>query len=424
MDKEKYKQRLIDRTIDEYLGAVGAVCIEGPKWCGKTWTSAIHSKSSIYIGDPARNFANRKLAEIDPSIVLKGEAPRLVDEWQEVPSLWDAVRYKVDESGEKGQFILTGSSTPKIKGILHGGTGRIARLTMHPMSLFEMGKSSGLVSLQRLCKGELENNLTGEVSLIDLAEFIIRGGWPATIDLPFRQAALLPKTYFDSLGDDITRLEGKRLNIDKIMLLLKSLARNESATASKNKLQNDVSQVNDEKISIDSIDEYLDVLGRMFIIDNQLPFSPSARSSLRVKQQAKRHLADPSLTAALLNQTPKKLTEDLETFGFLFEALAERDLKIYAESFGAKMSHYQDYANNEIDAVIENEDGSWAAIEIKLGANQIDAAASNLIRTKRTMEKDPHGKPPSVLIVVCGLSNAAYKREDGVFVVPLTALRN
>ena len=229
MNHLNYKPRIIDAKVEEYLSAFGAVCIEGPKWCGKTWTSAQHSKSEIYIGDPANNFQNRQLAELSPELVLTGEAPRLIDEWQEVPPLWDAVRYKVDQTAEKGQFILTGSATPNHKGVLHSGAGRIAKLRMRPMSLYESGDSSGQVSLEKLCHGEITTAMTGEVDLTKLIELIIRGGWPGSLGLPLKQAMLLPAEYLNAvIDDDVYRIDGIRRDTQKMRLLLRSLARNES----------------------------------------------------------------------------------------------------------------------------------------------------------------------------------------------------
>ena len=425
MNKENYIPRIIDDKIEEYLKVFGAVCIEGPKWCGKTWTSSFHSNSSIFIGDPAGNFQNRQLAELSPSLILDGESPRLIDEWQEVPPIWDAVRFKVDQSNQKGQFILTGSATPNHKGILHSGAGRIARLRMRPMSLYESGDSSGKVSLEKLCHGDFSPVLTGEVDLRKLISLIVRGGWPGTIHLPVEQAALLPAEYLNAvIDDDVYRIDGIKRNTTKMRLLLRSLARNESTTVTNKTLKNDIREIDDEDINVETVKEYLDIFDRLFITDNQPPFSAGVRSSVRIKQAVKRHLSDPSLACALLNVTPSGLLGDLETLCFLFEALCERDLKIYAESFGAALYHYQDYRNKEIDAVIELSDGRWCAFEIKLGANQIDAAAQNLLEIQKEMAKDPKGIPPAVLCVLCGMSNAAYQRADGVYVVPITALKN
>lgn len=425
MTQTEYLPRLIDQQVETYLQTFGAVCIEGPKWCGKTWTSAHHSKSAIYIGDPAGNFQNRQLAELSPELVLEGDTPRLIDEWQEVPPLWDAVRYKVDQTSVRGQFILTGSATPNHKGILHSGAGRIGRLRMRPMTLYENGVSSGQVSLEALCQGKLSPVMTGEVSLETLVDAIVRGGWPGSLGLSLAQAALLPLEYLHAIiNDDVYRIDGIKRDTAKMRLLLRSLARNESTTATNRTLVRDIKAVDDADIDANTVASYLDIFRRLFLIDDQPPFAANIRSSVRLKQAEKRHLCDPSLACALLGATPASLIGDLETLGFLFEALCERDLRIYAESFGGQMYHYQDYKGQEVDAVIERPDGQWCAIEIKLGAGQIDAAAANLLKLRAQIADEPQGKPPVVCAVVCGMANAAYKRPDGVFVVPLTALKN
>lgn len=288
MKHPNYRPRVIDAKVEEYLSAFGAVCIEGPKWCGKTWTSSHHSKSEIYIGDPANNFQNRQLAELSPALVLEGDTPRLIDEWQEVPPLWDAVRYKVDQTAEKGQFILTGSATPNHKGILHSGAGRIAKLRMRPMSLYESGDSSGKVSLEKLCCGELTPAMTGEVDLKKLIELILRGGWPGSLGLPLEQAILLPAEYLNAvIDDDVYRIDGVKRDTQKMRLLLRSLARNESTTVTNKTLMKDIKSVDDEDIDGNTVAAYLDIFKRLFITDNQPPFSAGIRSSVRVKQAEK-----------------------------------------------------------------------------------------------------------------------------------------
>lgn len=424
MKESQYLPRIIDKQVDSYLSAFGAVCIEGPKWCGKTWTSAHHCKSSVYIGDPADAFQNRRLAEISPELVLGGESPRLIDEWQEVPPLWDAVRYKVDQTSQKGQFVLTGSATPNHKGILHSGAGRIGRLRMRPMSLYESGDSDGKVSLYDLCHADLTPALTGEVDLKRLIGLIIRGGWPGSLGLSAKQAALIPAEYLNAvIENDVYRIDGIKRDTAKMRLLLRSLARNESTTVTNKTLIRDIKAIDDEDIDANTVSSYLDILNRLFLTDNQPPFSSGLRSSVRIKQSEKRHFSDPSLACALLRATPESLLSDPETLGFLFEALCERDLKIYAESFGAKLYHYQDYRNREIDAVIELSDGNWCAFEIKLGAGQIDAAAAGLLDIRQQMASDEKGHPPAILCVICGMTNAAYRRPDGVYVVPITSLK-
>ena len=423
MENIHYKPRIVDDVVQKYLKVAGAVCIEGTKWCGKTWTSAYHCASSIYIGSPENHFQNRKLAEMSPDLVLQGEIPRLIDEWQEVPLLWDAIRYEVDQRDTKGQFILTGSSTPNRKGVLHSGAGRIVTLRMRPMSLYESQDSTGDISLKDILSGKITPVYTGEVSLLHLFELIIRGGWPGNLNTTFPDSAILPNSYIRAIiDDDMNRLDGIRRDSRKMELLLHSLARNESTTVTNRTLKRDIQDVDGENINPDTITSYLDVFKRLFLTDNQPPFSTNIRSSVRIKQAEKRHLSDPSLSAALLGATPNKLVNDLETAGFLFEALCERDLRIYAESLGASLYHYQDYANKEIDAVIEDAEGNWYAFEIKLGANQIDEAAANLLSIRKSLLSSG-GKIPKEMCVICGLSNAAYRREDGVFVVPITSLK-
>ena len=425
VNRELYRKRIIDTQIETYLEHFGAVCVEGPKWCGKTWTSSYHSRSELLVGDPNNNFQNRQLAELSPSLILEGDTPRLIDEWQEVPSIWDAVRYEVDRRGRKAQFVLTGSSTPNRKGVLHSGAGRIGKLRMRTMSLFESADSSGAVSLKDLCDNKLNPAMTGEVSLDDLIYYVVRGGWPGNLGVDRNHAQLLPESYINAILDnDVHRIDGVKRDKHKMTLLLRSLARNECTTVSNSKLVNDIKENDEDNLDRDTVADYLELFSKLYLTDNQMPFSSNIRSSTRIKQREKRHFCDPALACALLKATPEKLRNDLNTFGFLFEAMCERDLKIYAESFDAKLYHYQDYRNREIDAVVELTDGRWCAFEIKLGANQIDAAAAELISIRDSIAGEAKGIPPSVLCVICGMSNAAYQRPDGVYVVPITALKD
>ena len=358
-------------------------------------------------------------------MILQGDTPRMIDEWQEVPSIWDAVRAEVDKRHKKGQIVLTGSSTPKTRGIMHSGTGRIVPLRMNTMSLFESGDSSGAVSLKDLCSGKFEPQMLDEVSLEDIAYYIVRGGWPENIATSRDKAHLMPKAYMESvIREDINSLDdGEVYNSHKVQLLLKSLARNESTTVSDLSLLKDIIEKDKESMSRNTISKYLSALNRMFLFNNQEPYSPNLRSSLRVKQSEKRHFSDPAMACALLNINIEKLMKDLNTFGFLFESLVERDLSVYAASFGAKLYHYQDYKNNEIDAVVELENGEWCAFEIKLGAKKIDDGAENLNKVCRDIVA-AGGRAPKTKCVICGLSNAAYMRPDGVYVVPITSLKN
>ena len=425
MKIDKYKERIADSKIEHYLKLFGAISIEGPKYCGKTWAGRYHSNSEILLHKTTGETSNNvELAKMSPNIILEGEKPRLIDEWQEATNLWDEIRIDVDKTGLKGQYILTGSSTPNRNGIAHSGAGRYGKIHLRTMSLYESGDSTGDISLEDLCNNKFKDKATGEVDLRNLARLIIRGGWPANLEYSAKDASEAIEEYINLIiDDDLYRLDGINRDKHKVKLLLKSLARNESTTVSNMTLKKDINEKDNENIDIDTLASYLNALDRLFLLDNDEPFSTNVRSSVRVKQSEKRHFADPSMACSLLNiKEENKLINDLETFGFLFEAMVERDLKIYADSFNGKCYHYQDYQDKEIDSVIELEDGKWCAFEIKLGANQIEKAANDLLNIKKQIE-DENGKAPSVLCVICGLTNAAYKRPDGVYVVPITALK-
>ncbi len=421
----QYRKRIIDTALERYLSVSGGICIEGPRGCGKASSSALHAGSDYHMENPKNGFSNRLLASLEPSAVLKGDTPRLITEWQEVPSLWDAARAEIDRRHKKGQFILTGSSTPGTKGVMHSGAGRIVRLRMDTMSLYETGDSSGLVSLEELCSGKLDTVLTGDVLLEDIATYIVRGGWPDNISVNPEKAHLMPRSYMRTIVDnDLPRLdEDAEYDRRRALLVLRSLARNESTTVSDSTILSDITGNGRDVMSRNTLTRYIEALSRLFLFSNQLPYSPEIRSSLRLKVAEKRHFSDPAMAAALLNLTREKLMKDLNTFGFLFEALVEHDLRVYASSFDGTLYHYQDYRNNEIDAVIELPDGEWCAFEIKLGAGKIDEGAASLLKVSSDIVKNG-GKPPKTKCVICGLANAAYLRPDGVFVVPLTALRN
>ena len=425
MKIENYKKRIVDDKIERYLKLFGAISIEGPKYCGKTWAGRYHSNSEILLHKTTGEQSNNvELAKMSPSIVLEGEKPRLIDEWQEATNLWDEIRIDVDKTGLKGQYIITGSSTPNREGIAHSGAGRYGKIHLRTMSLYESGDSTGNISLEDLCNNKFKGKSTGEVDLRNLAMLIIRGGWPANLKYSAKDASEAIEEYINLIiDDDLYRLDGVNRDKHKVRLLLKSLARNESTTVSNMTLKKDINEKDHEDIDIDTLASYLNALDKLFLLDNDEPFSTNVRSSVRVKQSEKRHFADPSIACSLLNiREENKLINDLETFGFLFEAMVERDLKVYADSFNAKCYHYQDYQDKEIDSVIELKNGEWCAFEIKLGANQIDKAANDLLNLKKQIE-DEDGKVPSVLCVICGLTNAAYQRPDGVYVVPITALK-
>ena len=295
---------------------------------------------------------------------------------------------------------------------------------MYTMSLYESEDSSGKISLKDICNNKIVTKLTGEVNLNKIIELILKGGWPGSIGLPLEQAIEIPKQYVNEIiDDDAYKIDGIKRDTLKMKLLLRSLARNESTTVSIKKLKEDIKENDLSNIDVETVSEYLKVFDKLYLLSNQRPYATTVRSSMRLKQMEKRHFVDPSIATSLLNLNVDKLRNDLETLGFLFESLVERDLRIYSSTFNAELYHYQDYDNNEFDAVIEMDDGEYAAIEIKLGANQIDEAANNLIKIKKKMIENGY-KPPKSLIIVCGLSNAAYRREDDVIGVPITALKN
>ncbi|MBQ8142449.1 MAG: ATP-binding protein [Bacilli bacterium] len=419
-----YKDRIIDKKIDLYLETFGAILIEGPKWCGKTWTSMYHSNSEFLLANPNGNFNNKKLAQLNPDLILDGISPRLIDEWQEVPMVWDAVRGRVDANPNKGLFILTGSASVNKNDYIHSGTGRIAHLRMRPMSLFESKKSDGKISLEDICYNRACDVFTGEINLETLIKYILVGGWPSINDLSENKGMLISKEYIKSvLNEDIYKTDNIKRDTHKVELLLKSLARNEATTVTNKTLKNDIKEKDFDDINIDTITDYLNLFNKLYLIENIPPFSSNIRSSLRLKQSEKRHFVDPSLACALLNLSKQKLLDDLNLLGFLFESMVERDLLTYVEAFDAKLYHYQDYKNNEIDAIIELQDGSWCGVEIKLGANQIEEAANNLVKINNEIIQEG-GKAARSLCVICGLTNAAYRRNDNVYVVPITSLKD
>ena len=403
---KNYRPRIIDEEIEKNLKIFGAISIEGPKWCGKTWTALNHANSVAFLNNTADNFREKHLAEMDVNLILDKEKPELIDEWQEVPAIWDAVRFKCDQDKEKGKYILTGSATPVSDKIHHSGAGRICKMKMYTMSLFESGDSTGDVSLQKLFKNNVENKLIDKVELKRLADLIVRGGWPESIDMSAEEATKITRSYLDAvLEKDIIEIDGIKRDKNKMEMLLRSLARNESTVSGNNVLIKDIdNNVTEEELNVsrNTVTDYLDVLYRLHLIENQNSFMYKIRSRSNVGKNPKRHFIDPSLGCAALNITSEKLMNDLETFGLYFEALCERDLKIYAESIGAKLYHYRD--NNtglEIDSIIEEE------------------AAASLKKFYDLAEIKP-----KFMCIICGLYNAVVRRTDGIYVLPITALKN
>ena len=426
---EGYRKRLVEKDIDKALKSFGAVCIAGPKHSGKTWTGLSRSESAFMLGDSnGYGVSNRELADFSIRNALDGEEPHLISEWQEVPRIWDAVRSEVDRSHAKGRFIIAGSSVPRHGATIHSGAGRIRAVRMSTMSLFESGDSTGEVSLGALMRGEDIGIHRRGPDLEHLAELVIGGGWPACIGLPFEERASVVRGYLDSFVADACRMDGVRRKEQGFRMVLRALARSECSAASDSKLHRGMGALADEfgiegfSMSYDTLRDYLDVLDRMYLTDDQPAFDPGFKSSIRVGKTPKRHLADPSLAATALGYGKDRLTEDLRTMGCLFEALCERDLRIYSGFLGGRLLHYRDANGTEADAIVETGDGAWGAFEIVLGANGINEAAGKLLKLSRKMEKHGADRMPSVLCVICGLTEYAYRRDDGVYVVPITML--
>lgn len=419
----KYLKRISDAKLNLLLQAKGAVLIEGPKWCGKTSSAEEIASSILYMQDSDTSKANILMAKTKPSLLLEGETPRLLDEWQVAPELWNAVRFAVDKRHAKGQFILTGSVIPTRTDDMHTGTGRIARMKMRTMSLFETGDSTGEVSLEALFNKDANIEGTSKLSVEQLAFVLNRGGWPAVAQEKNERIALaVADDYLEAVAnEDISKVDDIEKSPDRVKALLRSLSRNISSEAKTSTILNDLKE-NDEALSQVTIDQYISALKRIFVIEDLPAWNAKLRSKTAIRTTAKRHFTDPSIAAASLRATPKRLLEDFETFGFLFESLCIRDLRVYAESIDGAVYHYRDKNGLEIDAVIQLADGRWGAAEIKMGAGEIEDASENLIKLKRTVDTKKMNEP-SFLMVLTG-TEYAFQMKNGIYVVPLGCLKN
>ena len=427
-----YLPRITDKILKERLDLFGAVLIEGPKWCGKTTTGSQQANSIIRLQDPDTRDAYLATAKTRPSNLLKGETPRLIDEWQDAPMLWDAVRVAVDDRQKNGQFILTGSNAVDRKQIHHSGTGRIARIRMQTMSLFESQESTGEVSLKTLFDYP-ESQLGGEQSKLNINDLIFsacRGGWPSAMNSNKRADQLkIPQVYIENLlSEDISRIDDVKRNPRMAEAILRAYARNISTLATKSSMIKDVIAIM-ESCTQNTFDDYVAALEKLFVIQDIDAWSPSVRSATAIRKGKKRDFVDPSIPIALLGLSPAKLEMDLKTFGFLFECMCIRDLRAYSQPLGGKISYYHDRYDLEADAVLHLEDGRYALIEFKLGGSEIDKGAAHLleirdlVRKKNETEKQLVMDEPSVLMVITG-GPIAYTRPDGVHVVPLACLKD
>lgn len=428
----EYLYRMADRLLQEHLEAFGAVLIEGPKWCGKTTTATQQAKSVLQLQDPDTRDAYLATASIRPSLLLAGEKPRLLDEWQVAPTLWDAVRTMVDKQGEEGQFILTGSNSVDDAKIMHSGTGRISRIKMYPMSLFESRESNGTISLKELFDnpGVDIDGKTSSMTIEDLIFAACRGGWPATLLRKSAKAQLLiAQSYIDSVCKvDISTVDRVQRNEMLTRLILRTYARNISTLAKKSNMLKDI-RANMESITENTFDNYINALTRLFVIEDINAWCPAVRSASAIRRGVKREFTDPSIAVASLGLTPEALQMDLKTFGFIFECMCIRDLRAYSQALGSTISYYHDRYDLEADAVLHLSDGRYALIEFKLGSRDIEEGAEHLLEIKRLVheynkkEKQIRLREPDLLMVITG-GPIAYTRPDGVKVIPLACMKD
>ena len=422
----KYLERIGDELLKRKLRSSAAVLIEGPKWCGKTSMGAQLAKSIVYIQDPDKRSMYRKMADTQPSLLLEGETPHMLDEWQTIPILWDAVRFAADQRQEMNQFILTGSATPidddENSEMEHTGTGRIARLRMRPMSLWESKESRGQVSLKALFDetqeiGLFENPLT----IKDLAFVMCRGGWPGALGLEEEDALEVAINLVDELvNTDVNRVDGTEKNPDRVRAVLRSYARNISTMTAASTIMADV-KANDISITDKTLTNYLTALRRLFIIEDAKAWQPSLRSKTGIRTSNKRHFVDTSIATAVLELNPKSILEDFNLFGFLFEDFCLRDVRVYTEPLRGTVYHYHDNSELESDLIIRLHDGRWAAIEVKTGSKEIEEAADNLIQLSKDVDTSKIGEPAFLMVLTAG--QYAYRREDGVYIVPIGCLK-
>jgi predicted AAA+ superfamily ATPase len=417
-----YLKRVSDEKLTLLLQSMGAVLIEGPKWCGKTRSAEEVAGSVLYMQDPDNAKANKLTAQAKPSLLLEGKTPRLLDEWQVAPELWNAVRFAVDKRRKRGQFILTGSVIPGRTDDMHTGTGRIARMKMRTMSLYESGDSTGEVSLGALFDGKPDMDGTSKLTIEKLAFVINRGGWPVVAgETDERIALTIAADYVEAVAnEDISRADGVAKNPDRVKALLRSLSRNVSGEARTSTILNDLI-ANDDALSHATIEQYIAALKKIFVIEDLPAWSAKLRSKTALRTTAKRHFTDPSIATASLRTTPQRLLADFNTFGLLFESLCIRDLRVYAESIDGSVYHYRDKSGLEVDAIIQLADGRWGAAEVKMGAGQIEDAAENLLKLRRIIDTEKMNEP-SFLMVLTG-TEYAFQLKNGVWVVPIGCLR-
>ncbi len=428
MAKKKYRTRIADALLEKKLKGMGAVLIEGPKWCGKTTTAEQHAKSVIYMDDPASRQANLEAADIDPNLILDGATPRLIDEWQIAPQLWDAVRFTVDHRDEDGQFILTGSAVPlqseEENKRTHTGTGRIGRLKMRPMSLWESGDSSGIISLKGLFEGA-DQSAASKLDLETVAFLTCRGGWPRAISQDPEIALDRADDYFDAvINSDISRVDGVLRNNEIAARLMRSYARFQGSQTSVAAIASDISGNDTNPIDVRTVQSYINALKLIFVIEDMPAWNPNLRSKSAIRTSDTRYFVDPSIATAALGIGPRDLISDLRTFGFIFETLCVRDLRVYSEALNGRVYHFRDSKGLECDAVVHLKNGDYGLVEIKLGGDKlIEEGATNLLKLSEKIDTQSM-KAPAFMMVLTATGKFAFRREDGVWVVPIGTLRD
>lgn len=422
---KKYKARVADAILKDKLEAKGAVVIEGPKWCGKTTTAMQVAKSVIRMDEPSRRDTNIQMADIAPERLLQGDTPRLIDEWQIAPKLWDATRYEVDTRGEEGQFILTGSAVPvESEEMTHSGTGRFTWLMMRPMSLFESGESTGEVSLGALFENPEQIKGINALDIDKLAFLICRGGWPPAVDMKEKAALSQAFDYYDAVvKSDINRADGVSKNPERVKRLMRSFARNQGGQVPNTSIRDDIMANDAEGVNEYTVASYIAALKKIFVIEDMPAWNPNLRSKTSIRSSDTRYYIDASIATAALGIGPKDLLNDLNTMGLMFETMCVRDLRVYAEYLDGEVMHYRDKSGLECDTVIHLRNGSYGLAEIKLGGQKlIEEGAANLkaLAAKIDTTKMP---APSFMMIVVGTGDFAYRREDGIFIVPIGCLK-
>lgn len=423
---KKYRKRIADEILARKLEGKGAVLIEGPKWCGKTTTAEQIASSILYMDEPEKKEQNIAMSELNPKRLLKGETPRLIDEWQIAPKLWDAIRFEVDHRGELGQFVLTGSAVPvDTKEITHSGTGRFTWLTMRPMSLYESGDSSGEVSLKALFDGVTEIDGASKLDIDRLAFLVCRGGWPQAVDMRDGIALDQAMDYYDAVvRSDINRADDVQKNPEKVRRLMRSYARNQGSQVANTVLAQDVSANDEAFISDETVASYISALQKIFVVEDMPAWNPNLRSKTAIRSSDTRYYIDPSIAAAALEIGPNDLVNDLKTFGFLFETLCIRDLRVFADALNGGVYHYRDKDGQECDAIVHLKNGKYGLIEIKLGGDKLIEEGAGSLKAMEAKIDTEKMNAPSFLMVLIGIGEYAYRRQDGVYVVPIGCLKN